>query len=345
MAGKKTAPDTQRMGLQAEKIWREAERRIMEDVIRRIKKSGEITSTADYQINRLIEMGKSREEVERIIKEALGATWPEMFEMYDKVAEWEYVRNREIYEQVNDDFLTPEENKWLQQITEAARKQTKDTLVNMAQSYGFSVLMAGKRVFTPFAEYYQKYVDTAIQDVVTGGTDYNSAIRKVVTQMTNSGLRVVDYASGHTNRADVAARRAVLTGVNQITAQVSEHNAEKLDTEYFEVSWHPCARPDHQTWQGRVFSRKELGTVCGYGTVTGLCGANCRHTFHPFIPGVSEKLYPDDWLEEQNKRESPDKRMERQAAKCIRADPAAEEDGDRHACPAPEDSAVAGSRS
>ena len=82
-------------------------------------------------------MGKSREEVERIIKEALGATWPEMFEMYDKVAEWEYVRNREIYEQVNDDFLTPEDNKWLRQITEAARKQTKDTLVNMAQSYGF----------------------------------------------------------------------------------------------------------------------------------------------------------------------------------------------------------------
>ena len=307
MAEERTAPDVQRMGLQAEKIWREAERRIMEDVIRRIKKAGEITSTADYQINRLIEMGKSREEVERIIKEALGATWPEMFEMYDKVAEWEYVRNREIYEQVNDDFLTPEDNKWLQQLTEATKKQTKDTLVNMAQSYGFSVLMAGKRVFTPFAEYYQKYVDTAIQDVVTGGTDYNSAIRKVVTQMTNSGLRVVDYASGHTNRADVAARRAVLTGVNQITAQVSEHNAEKLDTEYFEVSWHPCARPDHQTWQGRVFSKKELGTVCGYGTVTGLCGANCRHTFHPFIPGVSERLYPDDWLEEQNKREAQTK--------------------------------------
>lgn len=307
MAEERTAPDVQRMGLQAEKIWREAERRIMEDVIRRIKKAGEITSTADYQINRLIEMGKSREEVERIIKEALGATWPEMFEMYDKVAEWEYVRNREIYEQVNDDFLTPEDNKWLRQITEAARKQTKDTLVNMAQSYGFSVLMAGKRVFTPFAEYYQKYVDTAIQNVVTGGTDYNSAIRKVVTQMTNSGLRVVDYASGHTNRADVAARRAVITGVNQITAQVSEHNAEKLDTEYFEVSWHPCARPDHQTWQGRVFSKKELGTVCGYGTVTGLCGANCRHTFHPFIPGVSERLYPDDWLEEQNKREAQTK--------------------------------------
>lgn len=307
MASKKEKPDKERMGLVAERIWRGAELRIMEDVVRRIKKAGEITSTADYQINRLIEMGRSREEVERIIKESLDATWPEMFEMYDKVAEWEYVRNQEVYEQITDEFIAPEDNEWLIQLTEAIRKQTQDTMVNLSQSCGFSVMMGGRRVFTPFAEYYQKYVDTAIQDVVTGATDYNSAVRKVVTQMTNSGLRVVDYASGHTNRADVAARRAVLTGVNQITAQISEHNAEKLGTDQFEVSWHPCARPDHQTWQGKVFSKEELRTVCGYGSVTGLCGANCRHTFHPFIPGVSERLYPDDWLEEQNKREAQTK--------------------------------------
>lgn len=307
MAIKKEKPDKERMGLVAERIWRGAELRIMEDVVRRIKKAGEITSTADYQINRLIEMGRSREEVERIIKESLDATWPEMFEMYDKVAEWEYVRNQEVYEQITDEFIAPEDNEWLIQLTEAIRKQTQDTMVNLSQSCGFSVMMGGRRVFTPFAEYYQKYVDTAIQDVVTGATDYNSAVRKVVTQMTNSGLRVVDYASGHTNRADVAARRAVLTGVNQITAQISEHNAEKLGTDQFEVSWHPCARPDHQTWQGKVFSKEELRTVCGYGSVTGLCGANCRHSFDPFIPGISERLYPDDWLEEQNKREAQTK--------------------------------------
>ncbi len=307
MASKKEKPDKERMGLVAERIWRGAELRIMEDVVRRIKKAGEITSTADYQINRLIEMGRSREEVERIIKESLDATWPEMFEMYDKVAEWEYVRNQEVYEQITDEFIAPEDNEWLIQLTEAIRKQTQDTMVNLSQSCGFSVMMGGRRVFTPFAEYYQKYVDTAIQDVVTGATDYNSAVRKVVTQMTNSGLRVVDYASGHTNRADVAARRAVLTGVNQITAQISEHNAEKLGTDQFEVSWHPCARPDHQTWQGKVFSKEELRTVCGYGSVTGLCGANCRHSFDPFIPGISERLYPDDWLEEQNKREAQTK--------------------------------------
>lgn len=301
------APDTEKISLRMENIWRNTEHRIMADIVRRIKKTGEITSTADYQINRLIEMGKSREEVEAAIKDALGATWPEMFELYDKAANWQYVRDRDVYEQVNDDFIPPEDNEWIKQVSGAIKKQTQDELQNLAQSYGFSIMLNGRRVFMPFAQYYQKYVDTAIEDVVTGAVDYNTAIRKAVTQMTNSGLRFVNYASGHSSRVDVAVRRSVLTGLNQITAQINERNAVKLGTDYFEVSWHPGARPDHQAWQGKVYSMEQLRSVCGLGSVTGLCGANCRHEYHPFVPGVSERLYTDEWLDEQNRKEAQTK--------------------------------------
>ena len=50
------------------------ELRIMEDIIGRIKKTGEITSTADYQINRLMMLGNSTEEIEKFIKAALDAS-------------------------------------------------------------------------------------------------------------------------------------------------------------------------------------------------------------------------------------------------------------------------------
>lgn len=300
-------PDINKISLRMESIWTDTEKRIMEDIIRRIKKTGEITSTADYQINRLIELGKSTEEIERIIKEALDATYPEMFELYDQVANWQYVRSKDIYEQVNGEFIPPEDNEWLQQVSDAAKKQTSDELKNLAQSYGFTVMVGGKRVFTPFAQYYQQYVDNAIMDIISGGFDYNSVIRRVVTQMTNSGLRTVDYASGYSNRTPVAVRRAVLTGVNQITRQVNERNAALLGTDYYEVSWHAAARPDHKEWQGKVYSHKQLEDICGLGTVTGLCGANCRHDYYPFIPGISERLYTDEWLEEQNEKESQTK--------------------------------------
>ena len=81
------------------------EERIMQDVVRRIKKAGEITSTADWQINRLRILGYSSEDIEREIKKALNASYPDMFELYDKVIDWEYVRNKDIYEQINAEYI------------------------------------------------------------------------------------------------------------------------------------------------------------------------------------------------------------------------------------------------
>ena len=296
-------PDIEKISLRMEMKWTEAESRIIQDIVRRIQKNGKITSTADYQINRLVELGKSKEEIEQILKRALNATYPEMYKLYDDVANWEYVRNKDIYEQINGTFIPPEENEYMKQISEAIKAQTEDALSNLSQSYGFSVMMGTKRVFMPYAQYYQQYVDAAIMDIISGGYDYNTVIRRVVTQMTNSGLRTVDYASGRSNRVPVAARMSILTGVSQITGRINERNAKLLGTEYFEVDWHPGARPSHAVWQGKVYSREELETVCGLGTATGLCGANCYHVYYPFIPGISERLYTDEWLEEQNRKE------------------------------------------
>lgn len=122
--------------------------------------------------------------------------------------------------------------------------------------------------------------------------------------MTNSGLRTVDYESGWSNRVDVAARRAVMTGLSQVTAKINESNAEKLETDMFEVTWHSGARPSHQVWQGRWYKRSELESVCGLGSVTGLCGANCYHSYYPVVPGISVPTYTEEELTEMNRQEN-----------------------------------------
>ena len=99
------------------------EERILQDIARRIKKTGEITSTADWQINRLRILGYSSEDIEREIKKTLDVSYPEMFELYDKVIDWEYVRNKDIYEQINAEFILYEENRQLQQITDTVIQQ------------------------------------------------------------------------------------------------------------------------------------------------------------------------------------------------------------------------------
>lgn len=285
--------------------YQDLEERIMQDIVRRIMKAGEITSTADWQINRLRILGYSSEDIEKEIKKALNASYPEMFELYDKVINWEYVRNKDIYEQINAEYIPFEENGQLKQITEAIIDQSFDDLENVTNSLGFYLDYGnGQKVLTPLSQVYTKYLDAACYDIVTGAFDYNSVLRRVVTQLTNSGLRQIDYSSGRANRVDVAARRAIMTAVSQITGKISEYNAQKLGTEYFEVEWHAGARPTHAVWQGRVWSKEQLYSVCGLGTVTGLLGVNCYHTYHLFFPGLSERNWTDDWLEEQNRKEN-----------------------------------------
>ena len=285
--------------------YQDLEERIMQDIVRRIMKAGEITSTADWQINRLRILGYSSEDIEQEIKKTLNASYPEMFELYDKVINWEYVRNKDIYEQINAEYIPFEENGQLKQITEAIIDQSFDDLENVTNSLGFYLDYGnGQKVLTPLSQVYTKYLDAACCDIVTGAFDYNSVLRRVVTQLTNSRLRQIDYSSGRANRVDVAARRAVMTAVSQITGKISEYNAQKLGTEYFEVEWHAGARPTHAVWQGRVWSKEQLYSVCGLGTVTGLLGVNCYHTYHLFFPGLSERNWTDDWLEEQNRKEN-----------------------------------------
>lgn len=288
----------------------ELEERIIQDIVRRIVKTGEITSTADWQINRLKIIGYSSEDIEKMLKTTLNKSYPEMFELYDKVINWEYVRNKDLYEQVNAEYIPFEKNKHLTQAINGIAQQSLEDLENVTRSLGFYLDINGKKTMTPLSQVYTKHLDRACFDIVSGAFDYNSVLRRIVTQLTNSGLRTIDYASGWHNRVDVAARRAVMTGLSQITGKITDYNAKKLGTEYFEVAWHAGARPTHAVWQGKVWTKEQLVSVCGLGTVTGLLGANCYHEYYPFFPGISERNWTDQWLEEKNQEESEPKEFQ-----------------------------------
>lgn len=288
-----------------EKKYRMLEEEIMKDVVRRIQKTGKITSAADWQLQRYMVLGHSTEEVEKIIRQSVGGDCAATFKLYDEVIEQEYVRSQAMYEQVNAEFIPYEQNHELQQLTNALIQQSNDELFNISKSLGFMIDMGnGRKVFSPLSEIYNGYLDNAITMMASGAFDYNTLIRKVVGEMTASGLRTVDYASGHSNRVDVAVRRALLTGMGQLTGHISDRNGQILGTDKFEVDWHMGSRPSHAVWQGRVWTRQQLVEVCGLGSGPGLLGWNCHHTYYPFIEGISVRNYSDQWLEEMDRKEA-----------------------------------------
>jgi hypothetical protein len=292
-----------------EQLYRSLQLNIMSDLTERLKANGEeITSAADWQINRLYELGVSKDEIDSLIQSTLNVSDDEIDRIYDEVVKSGYARNEELYTGKGKEYISYVENKQLQQLVKAVKNQTKSEYRNITGSLGFAVRNADNTLsFTPLADFYQRTLDNGLMQIASGAVDYNTVLKKAVKAMTDSGLRTVNYASGWSNRVDVAARRALMTGFNQVVAKVNEDNAEQLGTEYFEVSYHRGARPTHQVWQGRVYSKKELETVCGLGTVTGLCGANCYHSYSPFIKGVDKPTYSDEELDRMNEEENTPK--------------------------------------
>ncbi|WP_440447736.1 phage minor capsid protein [Ruminococcus sp.] len=288
-----------------EQIFDSLQMRIMADIVRMLVLAQELTPTSVYKIGRLYKLGKSKSAIKSIVQNTLDLSNSEIKNIFSDVIESGYNEAESVFKEQGKEFIPYAENEPLQQFVRAVQAQTQGECKNITQSIGFAKRQPdGSLGFTPAADYYQETLDKTVTEIASGASDYNTVLEKTVTEMTNSGLRTVDYASGHSNRVTVAARRAVATGLNQVVGKINEENAEKLGTNYFEVSWHSGARPTHQVWQGRVYSKEELESVCGLGTVTGLCGANCYHSYSPFTPGITPRTYTDEQLDQMNAEEN-----------------------------------------
>lgn len=288
-----------------EQIFDSLQMSIMADIVRKLVLAQELTPTSVYKIGRLYKLGKSKSAIKSIVQNTLDLSNSEIKNIFSGVIESGYNEAESAFIEQGKEFIPYAENEPLQQFVRAVQAQTQGECKNITQSMGFAKRQPdGSLGFTPAADYYQETLDKAVTEIASGASDYNTVLEKTVTEMINSGLRTVDYASGHSNRVTVAARRAVSTGLNQVVGKINEENAEKLGTNYFEVSWHSGARPTHQVWQGRVYSKEELERVCGLGTVTGLCGANCYHSYSPFTPGITPRTYTDEQLDQMNAEEN-----------------------------------------
>lgn len=286
-------------------LYRALEDTLLEEICSRLKAADRLNEVAVQDIRALRAHGIDLKEIKKAIRQASGISEKKLKKLLDDVVE----RNQKYYTEVIDlAHITQPETLVDAATVDMIRRQTLDTFRNLTASMGFLV-DAGRTVLPP-AKAYQWALDNAVMQIQSGAISYNQAIKSAVKQLAESGLKVVDYESGHRDQIDVAARRSVMTGVNQICAKYTEQSAEYLETPYFEVSAHAGARDvsgpspwsSHKDWQGKVYSihngdiYPNIYEVCGLGYVDGLEGANCRHRRFPWVEGVSERTYTDEQL-------------------------------------------------
>lgn len=281
---------------------------ILSDICRRIAKVGVMTDTAAYETTVLTSLGEMTDTIKTEIKRVLNKTDKEIEYLFYAAAQKSIDFDNEVYKRAGFPSVDFKNNEYIQNILSAQLKQTKNDMHNYTQSLGFAHDIGGKRYFKPIASSYQYILDIAHMQIISSAVDTTTAIKSAVDKLARSGLRYVDYASGHINRLDVAVRRATLTGISQVVGKIAEHNADDIGVTTMQITAHSGARPTHANWQGKIVDRsgkdKNYLTLedIGYGTVTGFKGANCYHDWFVFIPGFSEPLYTKDQL---NKLDPP----------------------------------------
>ena len=308
----------QKQPKELQRLYLALEEYILKDIAQRFIDADGAQQTAIDKIRMLQRRGYSLKDIEDYIKKFTGMTDKE----FDKVMQDAVDRNQRYFDYViskadivGDTF----DSAAMKAEIDAITRQTQGALTNITRSLGFSLRVNGQTIFMPLASAYQRVLDDASIKVLSGGESYGNAIQSAINELTESGIRAVTYeridANGkyrvRSDHVDVAVRRAVFTGITQISGKYSDTLMEQTDTPYVEITAHRGARDvkragipwaSHKDWQGKVYSKRAVDkypsvyAVCGLGQVDGLEGANCRHLHYPWFEGISERTYTDEDL-------------------------------------------------
>lgn len=266
---------------------------ITRDIVRRLVKTGKVTITADWQIQRLQESGLLLDDIIQRVAQLTNAGDQHVRALFEDAGVQAVEIDRVIYQAAGLSPPPLRQSLAATQVMQAGIQKTAGHIRNLSMTTAVATQQA-----------YINAVTLAEMQVESGAFDYVTAIRNSVRTVAKSGTEVI-YPTGHRDKLDVAIRRATLTGVTQTSAQISERYAEDMGCDLVETTAHPGARPEHQKWQGRVFSRSgkhekypDFKKSTGYGTGAGLCGWNCHHSFFPFFEGLSSSAYPREKLQE-----------------------------------------------
>lgn len=274
------------------RLYRSLEDSVISDMVRRLVKMDYVTSSAAWQMQRVIESGAVYEDVLKKLAGFTGKSEKELADAFSAAGVKSLKFDDSIYKAAGLDPLPLNLSPQMAQVLANGLKTTNGLMQNITRSTALSA----QRQFLQAS-------DLAYLQVSSGAFSYDQAIKAAVKGIGESGLGVV-YPSGRVDQLDVAVRRAVLTGVGKTSGDLQLARASEMGQDLVETSAHIGARPTHAQWQGQVFSRSgtnkkypDFVTSTGYGTALGLNGINCRHSFYPFFEGISTAIYEKSELE------------------------------------------------
>lgn len=271
-------------------IYSQLESDILQDMARRIARVGKITDMTKWQAQMLAEAGGLKKNISRILAKYDKAIVKQVKDTFTEAMETSAKNDNRIFKAATGRTVSaPNAQQMLSTIQKCHSDLSRLTLTT-ATTTQTQFVREANRVY---------------MNVQSGAFDYDTAMKDAADELAKRGITTVQYENGRpvTRSIESAVRMNILTSVNQTAANQTLSNCEELDCDLVETSAHIGARPEHEEWQGQIFSRSGNNkkyrpfSVCELGSVTGICGINCKHSFYPYFEGMAEH-YTEKELDE-----------------------------------------------
>lgn len=297
----------------AEQLHRDILNRIIERIMLRFERGDEYVLTAvdKWQIETLQQAGYLLEDIQRELAKATGYMQSEIAEAMEDAGVRALEYDDEIYRAAGLNPVPLVQSPYLVQLMQ------RDYEATLGEWKNFTGTTA-----TACQQAFIQACDNAYHQAISGAISPSQAVREALDKLITNGV-YVQYPSGHKDTIETATARAVRTGISQASAHIQLARMDEMDVDLVLVSSHMGARPSHAEWQGKIYSRSgkdeeypDFVESTGYGTVTGLCGANCRHNFSPWFEGMENPF--EQYDSEENKKQYEIEQQQRTLERRIR---------------------------
>lgn len=286
----------------AEQLHKDIVDRIIERIHIRFQRGDSyiLTPLDKWQLETLQQAGFLLEDIQKEIAAATGLMEKELVEAFEDAGVTALGYDDAIYREAGLDPVPLVQSPYMIQLMQRDYEATLGEWVNFTN-------ISKRAIHSLFVS----VCDTAFHQAASGMISPSQAVREALEEVIAGGV-YVNYTdkNGNVIRRDTietATARAVRTGISQSSAKIQIARMNEFGVNLVIVSSHLGARPDHQVWQGKIYSISGSGeypdfeSSTKYGSVTGLCGANCRHHFSPWFEGQGNPFEQFD-AEENLKR-------------------------------------------
>jgi len=318
----------------AELLHHEIIQQIVERIAIRLDRGEDYVLTArdKWQLEVLQDAGYLREDIEKVLAKYTGLMQKEIAEAMEAAGVENMEWDDAVYRAAGLDPAPLAQSPYLVRLMQRAYEATVGEWINFTRTTADACQQS-----------FVAACDRAYTMVSSGAMGYSQAFADAILRLANEGVAVVKYTKTdpvtgeervHTDTIETATMRCIRTGVSQATAQITDARMDEMNWDIILVSSHFGARvtekedfTNHFWWQGKFYSKSGNNprfppfSVCGFGHVQGIHGANCRHhkgpgdgEHNPFKEFDSEKNKKE--YELQQKQRTMERRIRKTKQEC-----------------------------